>query len=129
MGLTEVLMTNAARRLWECSRNNVLFIPAGEPKTIATPALRGPVIPGIMRRRALDFAATLGYTIDERAVVVDELFTADAVFLTNSVRGVRRVDEVGSTRLNGGPNELSRAFAEDLPKLIRGHSIEGVAAQ
>lgn len=83
-----------------------------------------------MRRRALDLAESLGYTVDERPVVVDELLTAEAVFLTNSVRGVRRVDQVGSTRLDDNSQaDLTLAFVEELPRLIRSLSTAGVAVR
>jgi branched-subunit amino acid aminotransferase/4-amino-4-deoxychorismate lyase len=106
--------------LCEGSRNNVLLVPVGRPLVIKTPALYFPILPGIMRRVALDFAASRGYAVEEAIVDVEELFDAEAVFLTNSVRGVRpvgRIDDrlVGST----SQDELVRLFAEELPRYIR----------
>lgn len=122
MGLTETLLIGPDRQLWEGSRNNIVFVPAGAARVLVSPILKGPVIPGIMRRHALDFAVGLGYAIEERPVRVDELFGARAVFLTNSVRGVRRVDEIGGRSLDGSAEvDLTGRFEVELPRSIRGH--------
>jgi branched-subunit amino acid aminotransferase/4-amino-4-deoxychorismate lyase len=106
--------------LCEGSRNNVLVVPAGRPRVITTPPLSFPILPGIMRRVALDFAASRGYAIEETSVDLKELFDAEAVFLTNSVRGVRPVGRIDDTPVEStGQDELIRLFTEELPRYIR----------
>ena len=119
VGAADCLLGDGAGRLWEASRNNVLFVPKGRPDTLATPDLGGPVVPGIMRRAALDFAAGLGYRVEERPVSIDELPRALAVFLTNSVRGVRPVGRLDGRPLEGvRAPEVSRSLLVDLPKIL-----------
>ncbi len=113
-GAADCLLTDGQGRLWEASRTSVLFVPEGRETTLATPALEGPIVPGIMRRVALDFAASLGYRIEERPVRVEELTRARAVYLTNSVRGVRRVGQIDETLLCDNALRLSLQFSQNL---------------
>jgi branched-subunit amino acid aminotransferase/4-amino-4-deoxychorismate lyase len=116
----EALLITRNGLLCEGSRNNVLIIPAGQPQVIKTPPLFLPILPGIMRRVALDFAASRGYAIEETSVDMQELFDADAVFLTNSVRGVRPVGRIDDRPIgSASQDELVRLFAEELPRYIR----------
>ncbi len=119
LGARETLLVGRPGGVLEGSRNNVLIVPRGEPRRVASPGLGLPVLPGIMRRAALDFAAASGYRVDERPVQINELFEAEAVFLSNSVRGVRavgRIDDRSVGRPNG--DEAVRLFADDLPRWI-----------
>jgi branched-subunit amino acid aminotransferase/4-amino-4-deoxychorismate lyase len=81
-GADEVLFAGG-----EGSRTNVFVI---RKKSLLTPGLQGPVLPGIMRALVLELAPDLGLTPIESAIGVSraELMKADEVFLTNSVRGV-----------------------------------------
>ena len=91
---------------------------------VATPALlQAPILPGIMRRVALNFARDHGCDVEERVVNRSELADATAVFLTNSVRGVRPVDTIlmDGRRIDLPPGgaDWSRLFVEELPRFIR----------
>lgn len=121
-GAGEILITIGGEFLLEGSRNNVLIVPVGRPRVIATPSLTPwPLLGGIMRRVALDFAADRGYEIEERRVNQSELADAEAVFLTNSVRGVRPASSIDSRTIDAAPHEgLIRLFAEELPRFLRG---------
>jgi len=61
---------------------------------LITPSLDQAILPGIMRRALLDEAASLGFAPVERPVEPAELLTADAVFLTNSLRFIRPVTAI-----------------------------------
>lgn len=118
-GADEAILASAAGELREGSRNNILIVPRGRPRTIATPDLGAPILPGIMRRAALDFAEACGYAIEERRVALVELFEAEAAFLTNSVRGVRPIGRIDGRRIAGSlGHELTRRFAEVLPDYL-----------
>ncbi len=117
-GADELLLVSPEAYVWEGSRNNLLVVTAGRSRVIETPSLHGPVLPGIMRRAALDFAAENGHAIEERIVNLGELFDAEAVFLTNAVRGVRPVGRIDGKAIRSS-DVLTRLFAEDLPRHIR----------
>jgi branched-subunit amino acid aminotransferase/4-amino-4-deoxychorismate lyase len=120
-GAADCLLCGSDLHVWEGSRHNILLVPQNLPKTIVTPTLQGPVLPGIMRAEALAFAARHGYLIEERAVMLDELFEAQAVWLTNSVRGVRRVSQIDATLLNlDRQQEFTRRFQHEMPLTFGG---------
>jgi branched-subunit amino acid aminotransferase/4-amino-4-deoxychorismate lyase len=118
-GADEGLLIAPDGSLREGSRNNVLILTRAHARTIATPVADGSILPGIMRRQALDFAASRGYLIEERAIPLGELFDAEAAFLTNSVRGVRPVGRIDGRLIHSPDEPLSRLFVEELPKHIQ----------
>ena len=62
--------------------------------TLITPGLEHGILPGTTRARLLREALSLGLRPVECTVERDELFTADAVFLTNSLRLLTPVTEI-----------------------------------
>lgn len=100
-GLDEVLFRNMAGYLAEASAGNVFFIRGNQ---LVTPSVEQGLLPGIMRGLVLELARYAGLKPLERPVALDELFTADEVFLTNSLMGVMPLVEVaGHAVANGSP--------------------------
>jgi branched-chain amino acid aminotransferase len=74
--------------LWEGSRTN-LFLVEGD--SLVTPAESGPIVPGVMRRTVIALAAErlpLAVREEDHGLTATQLFEAEEVFLTNSVRGI-----------------------------------------
>jgi len=86
-GADEVLLTTPDGRFWEGTRTNLFLV---RDAALLTPGLSGPVLPGIMRALVLELAAGVGlsWVACEGGVSVNDLETADEVFLTNAVRGL-----------------------------------------
>lgn len=74
-GYTQVLWLDGVHRKYieEVGAMNVMFKIAGK---IITPALTGSVLPGITRKSCVELLKDWGYTVEERAFSVDELFEA-----------------------------------------------------
>jgi para-aminobenzoate synthetase/4-amino-4-deoxychorismate lyase len=70
----------------EAGRASV-FIARGEG--LATPPLDGRILPGTARASLLDLAADLGIPVSEEPLILADLRTAEEVFLTSSLRGIR----------------------------------------
>jgi branched-subunit amino acid aminotransferase/4-amino-4-deoxychorismate lyase len=121
LGADELLLTSREGWLYEGSRNNVLVVTTGRSRVIETPALlQAPILPGIMRGAALEFARAHGYEVEERIVDSRELYDAEAIFLTNSVRGVRPVGRIDDRQVGSGSSaELVRLLTEELPRYLR----------
>jgi para-aminobenzoate synthetase / 4-amino-4-deoxychorismate lyase len=75
----------------EASRANVFAARNG---TLFTPPADGRIVPGIARRRTIELARAGGQDVREQQLSLDDLFAADEVFLTNSVRGVEPVRSI-----------------------------------
>lgn len=83
-GLDEVIFLNEKGEVTEGAISNVFIRQAGK---LLTPPLRAGVLPGVFRRHLLETDAGVA----ERVLTVRDLDAADAVFVGNSVRGLREV--------------------------------------
>ncbi len=86
-GCDEVLFLNERGELTEGAISNLFLEMAGG---LYTPPIACGVLPGVMRRHLLE---TLPHA-KERILTLDDLQSAQAVWLCNSVRGLRRVSSI-----------------------------------
>ena len=91
----DALMLNTSGHVASATVANIFVLQGDE---LITPSLDQGILPGITRRILLDHAKKLGLKPVERAVPLEDLVRADAVFLCNSLRFIRPV-----TTLNGEP--------------------------
>ncbi|MGH6820744.1 MAG: aminotransferase class IV, partial [Methylocella sp.] len=87
-GADDALMLNTAGNAASSTISNLFLVTRDE---LVTPSLDQAVLPGIMRQVLLDSAPSFGLRAVERPVDPAELMSADAVFLTNSLRLIRPV--------------------------------------
>ncbi len=80
----EVLFLNEREEVTEGAISNLFILRAG---TFLTPPLNSGVLPGVFRRHLLE----IDPTIEERVLSVQDVESADSVFLCNAVRGMRQV--------------------------------------
>jgi para-aminobenzoate synthetase/4-amino-4-deoxychorismate lyase len=78
-----------------------------------TPPLDRRILPGVTRATIIDLARSQGVEVTERALDIEELKQADEVFLTNSTRGMERVDTVDGAPL-GQQRPLTQRLGEAL---------------
>jgi 4-amino-4-deoxychorismate lyase len=91
------------------SANNVFLVREG---TLVTPDLRFCGVLGIMRGEVLRVARELGIAVSEEPLWPRDVEAASEVFITNSVRGVRSVAQLGSLSWSRSPvaDKLRRAL-------------------
>ncbi len=87
-GTDEAFLFDPKGRIVEASAANVFQVKG---TTFITPPLSSGCLDGIMRRQVLAMLEHLPYTLVERSLRPDELRKADAIFLTNTVRGIQPV--------------------------------------
>jgi branched-subunit amino acid aminotransferase/4-amino-4-deoxychorismate lyase len=95
-GSDEVVLTDAAGRVVEGAVSNVFCVQKGR---LRTPSLACHPLPGIVRAVVLQLAGEHGLATEEGVVTADDLRTAEEVFLTNSLIGVRPVAWLDGRRL------------------------------
>ncbi len=83
-GCDEVLFLNEHGELTEGAISNIFLQREGK---LLTPPLASGVLPGIYRRHLLE----TNPTAEEHILTPHDLDTAEAIFLCNSVRGLRRI--------------------------------------
>jgi len=105
-GIGEGLMLSTDGRLISATAANVFMVEAGR---LVTPAIRDCGVAGIMRQVVLAAASDSGLPAAVEDVHPDRLATADEVFVTNAVVGIRPVMELtGMRRWTTG--EVTRSF-------------------
>jgi para-aminobenzoate synthetase/4-amino-4-deoxychorismate lyase len=92
-GYTDVLFRNSRDEITEGAVHNVIASIEG---LWHTPPLECGLLPGVYRRYMLDEGR-----LSERVLTVNDLRRADAVFVCNSVRGLRRVRRIMEQSENG----------------------------
>jgi branched-chain amino acid aminotransferase len=105
-GGQEALIVDCRGNVVEGASSNLFVVRAGRVKT---PPESAGILPGITRAHVLDAAARLGLAVDEGELTPEDLYGADEVFITSSIREllpVVRVDDhvVGA----GAPGTVSR---------------------
>jgi branched-chain amino acid aminotransferase len=98
----EALMLNTSGHVASATVANIFMLQGDE---LVTPSLDQGILPGITRRTLLDHAKKLGLKPVERAVPLEDLVRADAVFLCNSLRFIRPVTTLNGEPLGNGPLE------------------------
>ena len=103
-GATDAIYTDADGNIREGTTNNIF---AFFGNTLVTPPLEN-ILPGITRKVILDLA-TRAFTVEERPLSIDDLYQADEVFLSSSVKQVMPVCQVDDQRIGDGqPGEGTR---------------------
>ncbi|QKY21616.1 aminotransferase class IV [Halolamina sp. CBA1230] len=96
----EALLLDSAGHVAEGATSNVFAV---DGDGLLTPALSGPVLPGITRATVIDIAEEEGIPVREMTIGPDALRTAEEVFCTNSTWEIRPVDAVDGASVGGGP--------------------------
>jgi branched-subunit amino acid aminotransferase/4-amino-4-deoxychorismate lyase len=120
LGLEEARRRGADEGLWLNERGHVIeactgniFVARG--RAVVTPALRDGARDGVTRWRAIEALRELGLSVRQSKVRIATLRSADEIFLTSSLRGVRPVVRINGWNVRGGdPGPISRRLAERL---------------
>ena len=84
----DALMLNTAGHV-ACSTVGNLFIMRG--RELITPQIGEGILPGITRAKIIEHVRQIGFDARSAIVTLADVFSADAVFLTNSLRLVASV--------------------------------------
>jgi branched-chain amino acid aminotransferase len=106
-GCHEALIVGPHGEVIEGATSNVFLVRDG---VLATPPIEAGILAGITRRTVLEMAGRLRLTVHETQVHPADLYRADEVFITSSVREivpVVRVDDVDVG--NGRPGPITAA--------------------
>ncbi|MCX5823768.1 MAG: aminotransferase class IV [Deltaproteobacteria bacterium] len=86
-------------------------------RTVITPSIASSILVGITRNVMIRLFKELNYTVEERDVVVSELFTADEIFGTGTGTEITPVIEVNGRKIGEGKpgpvtNRIDEKFKE-----------------
>jgi branched-chain amino acid aminotransferase len=107
-GAQEALVVDARGRIIEGVSSNVFVVAK---RRVVTPPESSGILVGITRAHVLEAAVTLGFTVDERDLAPEDVYGADEVFITSSIRELLPVVRVDERVIGGGaPGPVSRAL-------------------
>ena len=92
---------------WVCGTMSNLFVRHGA--VLATPLLDRCGVAGVMRRWVLDNAASVGLRVEQRRIRGEDLTSAEEIFMSNAVVGIRSVNAI--ERTTAGTRRISRMDA------------------
>jgi len=108
----DCLVLNSKGTIADSTIANVFII---KEEVITTPALTEGCVSGVMRRHLIAGLKGGGYSIRESAVSIDDLLSADEVFLSNAIQGIRWVRQCGdSTYSNNKTVEIFTRFVKTI---------------
>ena len=106
-GAQEALIVDGRGDVVEGATSNVFVVKGGR---LATPPADAGILVGITRAHVLDAAALAGVAVDQRTLRPDDLYGADEVFVTSSIREVLPVVRVDGRTIASGPGPITRAL-------------------
>ncbi|WP_066873661.1 aminotransferase class IV [Clostridium mediterraneense] len=86
IGKNEILFLNEKNFIAECSMSNIFFIKDG---VIKTPRISDGILNGIIREWVIN-----NFDVEEGSYTIEEILSADEVFITNSLIGIMSVIEI-----------------------------------
>lgn len=108
LGAGDALMLDSAGHVASTTMANIFF---WEGERLITPALAGPVLPGITRAAVLELALGLKMQVAEQSVTPDRLLSAQGLFITNSLMGLVPVSQLDRHVLSDHPATATLAAA------------------
>ena len=122
-GVFEAIMLNLEGEVAECTGDNIFMVKDGR---ISTPSTSTGILHGVTRRFVMrEIAPACGHQVEEAVFPLEELLSADEVFLTGTAAEVIGVTAVGDRRIGDGTvgpvtracvAEFRRRIAEDCPE-------------
>jgi branched-chain amino acid aminotransferase len=107
-GAHEALVVDARGRVAEGASSNVFVVSGGR---VATPPESAGILAGITRAHVLAAARALFIPTEERELVIGDVYGADEVFITSSIRELLPVVRVDDKTIgSGSPGPVSRAL-------------------
>jgi len=115
-GGDEALIVDAHGNVVEGATSNVFVVREG---LVATPPEEAGILAGITRACIVQAAKDLGIPCEERALPVAEIFDADEVFITSTIRELLSVAHVDDRPIGmGSPGPIARALYRQFRRAV-----------
>jgi branched-subunit amino acid aminotransferase/4-amino-4-deoxychorismate lyase len=97
-GADEALFLNGQGRLAEGSASNVFLLSNNR---LETPPVSAGLLPGVLRSVLLERGGEAGLSVREADLSPEDVLSAEAVFLTNSIIGITPVSRLEGAEIGG----------------------------
>ena len=101
-GFDEVVLLNERNEVSECTSANIFVVKNGK---VRTPPLSSGCLEGVTRAVLMEIAPDAGISIAEQSLRVEDLYSADEVFISSTNRNVIGVGEIAGHKIasSSGP--------------------------
>tara|TARA_B100000700_G_scaffold34760_3_gene33621 strand:- start:6060 stop:6917 length:858 start_codon:yes stop_codon:yes gene_type:complete len=109
-GCVETLMLNHKGEVAECTGDNIFIVKGGK---LLTPPVEAGVLEGITRGAVMELAAGDGVEVVESTMTLEDVYSAEEVFLTGSAAEIVPVIKVDGKQIGDGtPGLITRRVAD-----------------
>ena len=98
-GYDEVVLLNERGEVSECTAANIFAL---KDDKVVTPPLSSGCLEGVTRGVLMEIASDAGTSVAEQTLRLEDLYSADEVFVTSTNRNVIGVKEIGGRDVGGG---------------------------
>jgi branched-chain amino acid aminotransferase len=105
-GAMEALIVDGTGHVLEGTTSNVFMV---RNHVLVTPPETAGILPGITRERLIDLAPKLGITLEIRPILETELWSAEEIFISSTVREILPIIRIDGRSVGAGvPGDLTR---------------------
>ena len=116
-GTNEAIMLTHDNYVAECTGDNIFAVRNGE---LLTPPVSVGALEGITRDAVIGLANNMGMPFFEKMLKMEDLYTADEVFLTGTAAEIIPVITIDERKIDGGrPGEVTLRFMEAFKELTK----------
>ncbi len=117
LGFDEAIMLDPQGYVAECTGENLFLVKDGQVVTAPTAA----ILEGITRDALITFAQDHGFSVVERPISRDQLYTADEVFVSGTAAECIALREIDFRKIGRGTTgPVTRALQKDFHAAVRG---------
>ena len=122
-GADDAVMLDHSGFIAECSAENIFMVRDGKILTPTTVA----ALHGVTRATVIGLARSMGFEVEEKNLVVGDLYTSEEAFLTGTAVEITAVGEVDGRKIgNGERGPITSKLAEKYMKLVREEHVTSV---
>jgi branched-chain amino acid aminotransferase len=108
-GFDEVIMLNERGEVSECTSANIFAVKNGK---VFTPPLSSGCLEGVTRGILFEIAPEAGVSVVEQTIRLEDLYSADEVFITSTNRNLIGVGEIARRRMAGSARPVTGQLRE-----------------
>jgi branched-chain amino acid aminotransferase len=117
-GFDEAILLSEGGYVAEGTGENIFIVKDG---TVITPGKDSDILLGITRESIIEVSRDMGYSLIERKLHRDELYTADEVFLAGTAAEVTPVVNIdGLVVGDGKPGKITQSVSSRYDRIVRG---------
>jgi branched-chain amino acid aminotransferase len=115
-GYNDAILLNERSEVAECTAANVFCVRRGE---LFTPPTSSGCLRGVTREILLEIAPKAEIPIAEQVLTMQDLYSADEVFISSTTRSVQPVQQIADRTIAREPGPVTLRLAEFFSKYVR----------